>query len=166
MNKSLSFPLGLVALLTASPEADACLEAGLTLAQLGVFDLLTSPRPMDENSGLIPSPWFPATFRPGLLVTSGHPSWRRQGTLIPQLVWALALVLQGWSLGSPVLPARALGGPGQASDEVNLSYVRQEPIRPTRLPLLGVSAVAGKDHPRALSPSFPNSPVTSCHSVI
>lgn len=41
-----------------------------------------------------------------------------------------------------MLPARALGGPGQASDEVNLSYVRQEPIRPTRLPLLGVSAVA------------------------
>ena len=62
-----SFPLGLVAPSLFFRLLDVCLEPGLTLAQPSVFDLLHSPRPAEENSGLF--------LHHDFLLHSGPASW-------------------------------------------------------------------------------------------
>ena len=96
-DKSLSFPLGLVAPSLFFPRLLAvCLEPSLTLAQPSVFDLMHSPRPVDENSGLISPSGFPPTLRSCVLVTSSRQSLQLAGGLT-------LMACLGLSLGSAVL---------------------------------------------------------------
>lgn len=92
-----SFPLGLVAPSLFFRLLDVCVPGNLvwTSAQPSVFDLLHSPRPAEENSGLFSIMTSSSTQALGVLVTSSHHSCRLgRGLTLMALLGGSASVLQ------------------------------------------------------------------------